>query len=301
VPDRVLDQRAAALPRQTAAITRKTAGELLRSISIEAAAAEDEALTDEQRRELGTAWTRTAASPPIPMVVLAEDDDGNDYEDDVLARFAAYVEAPSSRSHSAPVTGWIVGGYLRLAPSGEVTIGQLELQPLDNKAASVTGTVLRSFRVEELLARALAQLEDAPAVMSVLERHGLRRPSEEEKSNAERAAKAAARHERRRGRAGYPESHYRRVALDYLELQKDVRRGIRQRLAERYGVNAKTVGDWIHRAHELGFLGSGHQGRAGREAGPRLYAETPPPLGHSGTTRDAARSRKAVQDAARRR
>ena len=135
-----------------------------------------------------------------------------------------------------------------------------KLRPLEHENAVVNGTVLRAVRTEELIARARAQLMDMPEVHDAAAQLGLQVVTDEEKALAESAAALASDHERELGRTGYPESHYRHVALDYLELYHEGRgmtRGIRQELAGRYGVSDKTVGDWIHRAHELGFLGLG--------------------------------------------
>jgi hypothetical protein len=81
----------------------------------------------------------------------------------------------------------------------------------------------------------------------------------------------------RPGRRGHPEEHYRWVAERYIALARQGRsRGIRALIAkeaeERSGlpVAENTVGDWIHRARNLGFLAPGMRGRVVSEPGPRL-------------------------------
>jgi len=85
------------------------------------------------------------------------------------------------------------------------------------------------------------------------------------------------------GRRGYPRDYYRRLALDYLDLQdKGVVRGIRAELAKRETRRQKKtvttiqIRDAVSRATELGFLAPGDPGRAGRMPGPNLYQ----PEGH---------------------
>ena len=58
----------------------------------------------------------------------------------------------------------------------------------------------------------------------------------------------------RRGRRGYPDDHYRRIALAYLDLQRQgVSRGIQKRLAEQEGRPWQTIRDWLRIATEKGF------------------------------------------------
>jgi hypothetical protein len=79
------------------------------------------------------------------------------------------------------------------------------------------------------------------------------------------------------GRRGHPEEHYRFIATRYIELAGEGRsRGIRSLLAaemsDRLGIHVaeNTIGDWLHRARELGFLALGQRGRVVSEPGPRL-------------------------------
>jgi hypothetical protein len=79
---------------------------------------------------------------------------------------------------------------------------------------------------------------------------------------------------RQRGRPGHPDSHYRDVALAYLELCDAGEKPLLPRLGERFGVPSQTARDWVHRARELGFILPGKQGRKGASPGPRLHRES---------------------------
>jgi hypothetical protein len=232
---------------------------------------DEDTISAAEREELDPAWSRTHAAPPVPMEVWPVDEEG------VFAQFLAWLSLPRDRSPQGRIQfqGWLAIGYLGHASSGRVVIKQLALEPAGDSGPDldVTGTLLRSFRPDELIARAKAQLIDTPGALDVAERLGLASPSAEERRRTEEAAVAAGKDERRRGRRGYPESHYRRVALDHLELlESGMTRGLHKELGNRYGVSAERMRDWVQRASELEFLTGGEkQGRAGRQAGPRLY------------------------------
>lgn len=76
----------------------------------------------------------------------------------------------------------------------------------------------------------------------------------------------------KQGRKGYPDDHYRRIALRYLHLVNDKRvtRGVLNLLAAEEERPMETVRTWIHQARKRGFLSPGEQGRAGAMPGPRL-------------------------------
>ena len=106
-------------------------------------------------------------------------------------------------------------------------------------------------------------------------RGGSVRPEDIER--ARRHARAAGRRPLKRGRAGYPDDHYRAVAFGYLDLLgKGVTRGILPALAERESkrlgrhVAVETVRTWVNIARKREFLTGGENGKAGAMAGPRL-------------------------------
>ncbi len=78
-----------------------------------------------------------------------------------------------------------------------------------------------------------------------------------------------------RGRRGYADSHYRRIALLYLDEynRPGPKRGLLERLAEIEGRPVGTISTWVNTARNKGFLTDGQPGRAGAEAGPNLYED----------------------------
>jgi len=74
----------------------------------------------------------------------------------------------------------------------------------------------------------------------------------------------------KRGRPGYPEEHYRRIALRYLELLKLGHRNVLVVLAAEEGRPRETVRDWVRKATGLGYLAPGKPGRAEARPGPKL-------------------------------
>ena len=116
-----------------------------------------------------------------------------------------------------------------------------------------------------------------PEWLDVVEKLGLASPTQEEKRQATEMAKLA-RPGKRRGRKGYSEAFYRRIAIEYLALtQRGFRGGLYDELArlvgERLGrpVASSTIKSWVRRARELGLLPlEGKQGRISTRPGPNL-------------------------------
>ncbi len=177
---------------------------------------------------------------------------------------------------------WRVTGLLRLA-GDQLVLAELCVSPTPivalpsgrarrRKPSEVPGTgldseVLRSIRVGQIMAEARAQLIEAP------EWAGGRAPlTEAQKGWAKAAAEAVKDRPLRRGRSGYPDDHYRRIALLYLDFQaQGVAHGINGRIAEVEGVAPTTIKDWVHQARRRGFLTAAEPGKAGALPGPRLY------------------------------
>ncbi len=223
---------------------------------------------------LYTAAADAAASVPGPPVCVYAQEIAE--RPDVVARFVAYLTVAVRPSIAK---GWIVSGYIVLS-GGELVIGQLTLEPELNTGTGITRSLLHGVSVSQILARAQAMLVQTPEWLELVKRLGLGEPPHADKERAHRAAATAATAgtARRRGRKGWGEEHYRRVALEYLALQREgVGRGILNRLAEREAKRLKkpiareTMRDWVRRARELGFLAGGVRGRAGARPGPNLY------------------------------
>jgi hypothetical protein len=172
---------------------------------------------------------------------------------------------------------WRCNALLAKDADGRLSISRLEVEPWTFGDRLALGTnVLRSLPLGRWLASAHSQLGDAGVWLKT----GTLAGSVEGRAWAQAAAESARSTELRRGRRGYPEDHYRRIALAYLALQQQGVRGSPVRLAQDESTPARpvawqTMRDWIHRATELGFLSPGSPGRAGRSPGPNLYKEVP--------------------------
>ncbi len=93
--------------------------------------------------------------------------------------------------------------------------------------------------------------------------------------NLSRLRQAASATPLKRGRAGYPAEHYRRIARAYLTLvQGESSKHAMQRLAEAENRPVETVRTWVARARRDGFLSRTRQGLAGAEPGPNLEEES---------------------------
>jgi hypothetical protein len=170
---------------------------------------------------------------------------------------------------------WLVHGVITRSASGLLDIRRLSVEAWKHEA-EVTGRVLRRVRPAEVRAAAVANLrlvgseanihfgepDDRPVRIFPPNEQGIRR-------NLIDAAKRP----RKRGRPGRPDSHYRDVAIEYLDLYEKGRRKVLKEMAERRGVPPPTVRDWVRRARQLEYLGPGKQGRAGASPGPRLVDE----------------------------
>lgn len=84
----------------------------------------------------------------------------------------------------------------------------------------------------------------------------------------------------KRGRSGYGDEHYRRIAFAYLDLvDRGQTRGVLAALAaaetKSLGreVPVETVRTWVNQARRRGFLTPGEPGRAGAKPGPRLIED----------------------------
>lgn len=76
------------------------------------------------------------------------------------------------------------------------------------------------------------------------------------------------------GRSPLSDDLLREVALGYLDqTAPGMGRGAVKRLAERMGVDQKTMSRYVFRARQTGWLGPAFQGREGSDPGPRLLAD----------------------------
>jgi hypothetical protein len=178
---------------------------------------------------------------------------------------------------------WRCLAWLSLNERGELVIFRLELRPWTTDEMPSIGTdVLRYLPLAHWLAQAHSRLTEGIAEW-LQERGVSTRPIDAKEFRrlrklAERMVESTP---TRPGRKGFAVSYYRWLALEYLELQDKVSRGIRDVLADRAShregrkITSENIRDALHKATELGFLLPGTQGRAGRLPGPNLYEVVP--------------------------
>lgn len=197
-----------------------------------------------------------------------------------------------ARFYFATEDGWELLG--RVARAGdELVISDLEIRPLsfvpDTESdgwprprtpadpipsGGINASVLRSIRTGELVAKVRAHILREPEWIEWREGLGIA-VSPEDAETARRAADAVKATPLRRGSRGYPDDHYRGVALEYLRLQAEGRsKGLLIDMAETYGRPRETIRDWVRGARERGFLSGGVRGKVGAEPGPNLYKVT---------------------------
>lgn len=175
---------------------------------------------------------------------------------------------------------------------GELVLRRLELREDPDPRSyyapfeGVTSAILRATRPDALLALVIRTLQGEQALLGrLLELDAERPPAKrlftkwiERQRVLTDAIALVAPDERHQGRGGRPplgEDHYRRVALECLELYgSGAREGILDEIARRYGRDPRTVADWIRKARHLGFLVPGQPGRLHFAAGPRLFDPT---------------------------
>jgi hypothetical protein len=144
---------------------------------------------------------------------------------------------------------------------------------------SVTTATLRAVRLPDLLAEVRAALMLRGYGRLIYVQTGKPVHSPQQETRARKIAEAAEQTELARGRRGYGDAHYRRVAFAYLDrMAQGQHRGVLAALAaaesERLGrsVPIETMRTWINQARRRGFLGPGEPGRASATPGPRLYS-----------------------------
>jgi len=159
--------------------------------------------------------------------------------------------------------------HLHLTPAGEVIIRDIEVTSWNGKPAPIGIAVLQRLPLGSWLAMAHTRLARLGAV-AVGDGRGTPFAHRLAGSKAVPAV----------GRPGFGRDFYRALALAYLELQEQgMARGIQKRLQDeselRFGrwLASDQVRDALSRATELGFLGPGVRGRAGRLPGPNLGSD----------------------------
>jgi hypothetical protein len=179
---------------------------------------------------------------------------------------------------------WIYWGDLVAAPAAPLSIGTFALGPwpggdqaLEETATpfhGINSQLLRALSPDMIIRLVIQRLQSLDEWQQYLrDRHGLQ-PSAEQEHLLEQALARARQPPQRQG-SRYPDSHYRDVAILYLNLLNAGHgRRILQQLAQQLNTRRETARDWVHRARELGYLTNSHQGRPGALPGPRLHDST---------------------------
>lgn len=161
---------------------------------------------------------------------------------------------------------WAVRGRLR------VVDGQLVLEHLTfhSPPPGVTSGMLRQLPLGLILAAARRQLEQLGHAANMTDA-----PVNDFTTAARELAQQVDPAQMRRGRHGYPDDFYRRIAFAYLALQeqRESARGLLDDLAEAENKPRETIRDWVREARTRGFLSPTTRGRAGASPGPKLYIE----------------------------
>jgi hypothetical protein len=175
---------------------------------------------------------------------------------------------------------WICWGDLIVASPGALALAPLSIAPWPGAAqrleagaeafTGVTSDVLRAIRPDVLIAAIVDHLEELHiAQQHRVDRHGTGSSEQARQQLAESLSRA--RSARRQDGRSYPDSHYRDIALLYLDLlAQGHRRRITQQLADQLGISTSTARNWIHRARQLEYITPAQQGQPGAHPGPRL-------------------------------
>lgn len=151
--------------------------------------------------------------------------------------------------------GWTARGMLGYAIEGGLYLQSLTIDA--PAGGRITTKMLRDLPLTDILAK--ARNTDFIVEATIAE-HVKPIPPAESKGT---------------GRTPLSEDLLREVALGYLDqTAPGMGRGAVKRLAERMGVDQKTMSRYVFRARQTGWLGPAVHGREGSEPGPKLIAES---------------------------
>lgn len=172
-----------------------------------------------------------------------------------------------------PGDEWQTVGDVRVTPAGSLVLGSVCVTPRPGvplSSSGVTALVLRGVRTGELLDGVQKWLSHDVDVADA--RRMFATPTQPDPDDVARVdAAATAERPKGGGRKGFPDDHYRRCALDALELHNSgITRGLRAALASKWNVPPETARDWLRAARKRGFLAPAQHGRTGVSPGPRL-------------------------------
>ena len=164
---------------------------------------------------------------------------------------------------------WRCIAHLGFTDRNELVAYRLEVRPWGDEVVGLGTDALRNLPLGRWLTNAHSWLAGPVAEWA--------RDPEKLKHLRQETRRLAESTPPRRGPKGFGEAYYRRLAVEYLELQaKGLSRGIREELAyretkrQKKEVTVLNIRDALTKATELGYLTKGTRGRAGRGAGPNL-------------------------------
>lgn len=160
-----------------------------------------------------------------------------------------YLAAPSPTSTEEP---WLVHGVLREL-DGALALTRVTVEHAVEPTIEVTGHVMRRLPLATIRDQAMVWRQSrkigGPVIASVF------------------GPKKVA---LKRGRHGYPDEHYERIAWRAIELAGEGRRDVIRALAKEEKRPYHTVRDWITKARERELLAPVKQGRTDFRPGPNL-------------------------------
>jgi hypothetical protein len=166
---------------------------------------------------------------------------------------AEYLAAPSPTSVEEP---WLVRGVLSEV-DGALALTRVTVEHAVDPTIEVTGHVMRRLPLATIRDQAMMWRQSrkigGPVIASVF------------------GPKKVA---LKRGRQGYPDEHYERIAWRAIELAielaREGRRDVIKVLSKEEKSEYYTVRDWITKARERGLLAPVKQGRTDFRPGPNL-------------------------------
>lgn len=221
---------------------------------------------------------RAAAGHVGPGWVVIEPflPESDERQRDPSVTHALYVPLLLAARKNGPLEPWQVRGVLRTTPHG-IALVRVTVEHLTDPDREVTKEVLLRIPVATIRAQALAKIVKRPDYLEAFASSSLPLPGEwlsEAREHAENAASEVL----RRGNVGYPDAHYKRIALRYLELRSEGHRDPIQIIAAEEtthlgrAVPPQTVRTWLRGAQKREWLAKSRRGIAGLEPGPKVRA-----------------------------
>lgn len=207
-----------------------------------------------------------------PWVLVPNPADG---DQESVRVFAVQPIKPATNANEEQ---WLIWCSLHLPPGGSPALRQVGIQHLWSDL-EVTGTVIRGVSLAGIRKKALSLIRKRPVLLNLLVEAEWEIPADR-LARARHLAERATDLPLKRGRAGYPDDHYRWVAFRCIHLQGATRRvlaGLVEEGSARYDrrVSYEAARDWVSGARARGFLAPTKQGRTDFRPGPNLVPHEP--------------------------